>query len=131
MGEATGTYQGYFDDVPASNIFWPYIEAIKELGITVGCNPPANTLYCPDTKVKHAQLATFLARAMVIDHLTASEDHFSDDNGIVHENNINLLKDRGIIKGCGGTDLCPWAAVKRKDMARWVVRAFNLWQGAP
>lgn len=131
LGEATGTYQGYFDDVPVSNVFWLYIEAIKELGITVGCNPPANTLYCPDKKVTRAQLATFLARALDIDHLTASEDHFTDDNNSVHHNNINLMRDRRIIAGCGGTLFCPNAAVKRKDMARWVVRAFNLWQGKP
>ena len=131
LGESTDTYKGCFEDVPESHIFWPYIEAIKELGITVGCNPPENTRYCPDDTVTRAQLATFLARAMGIDRSASENDHFSDDDTSIHQNNINLLKDRGIVTGCGNDRFCPEAGVKRKDMARWIVRAFNLWQGAP
>jgi hypothetical protein len=128
LGESTDTYRGYFDDVPSSHIFWPYIEAMKELGITAGCT---TSRYCPNANVTRAQLATFLARAMGIDGSSAQADHFSDDDTNVHENNINLLKDRGIVTGCDGTRFCPNSGVKRKDMARWVVRAFDLWQGAP
>jgi hypothetical protein len=128
LGESTGTYRGYFNDVPSTNTFWREIEALKELGITAGCN--ANN-YCPNAAVTRGQLATFLARAMKIDHLTSRNNHFSDDNTNVHQNNINLLRDRGIVAGCGGTSFCPNSGVKRKDMARWVVRAFDLWQGEP
>ena len=39
------------------------IEAIALDGITRGCNPPANTLYCPDEGVTRAQMAAFLVRA--------------------------------------------------------------------
>ncbi len=131
LGEATGSYQGYFVDVPITNIFWREIEALKELGITKGCNPPANDRYCPNDNVTRAQLATFLARALDIEGDPAKADHFSDDGNSVHHNNINLLRDRGIITGCGGTNFCPNTGVLRKDMARWVVRAFDLWQGAP
>ncbi|MGC2241293.1 MAG: hypothetical protein WA726_10680 [Acidimicrobiia bacterium] len=32
--------------------------------MTVGCNPPANTHFCPDQKVTRDQMATFLTRAL-------------------------------------------------------------------
>lgn len=39
------------------------IEAIAEAGITYGCNPPDNTLYCPHDDVLREQMAAFLHRA--------------------------------------------------------------------
>ncbi len=30
--------------------------------VTLGCNPPANDEFCPDSKVTRAQLAAFLKR---------------------------------------------------------------------
>ena len=131
LGRSTTSYKGYFTDVPQSNIFWPYIERIKRDGITVGCNPPANTKYCPNSNVTRAQLATFLARATGVQGKAAKADHFTDDNSSVHHNNINLMRDRWIINGCGGTNFCPNSGVKREHMAMWLVRGFNLWQGSP
>ena len=40
-----------------------YIEAVATEGITVGCNPPANSLFCPDDPVTRGQMAAFLVRA--------------------------------------------------------------------
>jgi hypothetical protein len=31
-------------------------------GVSLGCNPPTNDRYCPDTKVTRAQLSAFLKR---------------------------------------------------------------------
>jgi hypothetical protein len=31
-------------------------------GVSLGCNPPTNDMYCPDTKVTRAQLSAFLKR---------------------------------------------------------------------
>jgi hypothetical protein len=31
-------------------------------GVSLGCNPPTNDLYCPDAKVTRAQLSAFLKR---------------------------------------------------------------------
>ena len=52
-----------FVDVPASNPFFGYIERLKQQGITTGCNPPANDLYCPLDNVPRQQMAAFLIRA--------------------------------------------------------------------
>lgn len=52
-----------FNDVPASNPFFQYIEALSASGITGGCqlSPP---LYCPDATLTRGQMAVFLAKAL-------------------------------------------------------------------
>jgi hypothetical protein len=40
------------------------IEALSASGITSGCNPPANTKFCPNEYVTRGQMAAFLARAL-------------------------------------------------------------------
>jgi len=46
------------------NIHEGAIEAIAAEGITKGCNPPVNDLYCPDSTVTRGQMAAFLTRAL-------------------------------------------------------------------
>ncbi|MGH8947150.1 MAG: hypothetical protein ACRDVL_13510 [Acidimicrobiia bacterium] len=53
----------YFTDDNRS-IFQADINAIAEAGITKGCNPPANTLYCPREAVSRGAMAAFLRRAL-------------------------------------------------------------------
>ena len=40
------------------------IEAIAAVGITKGCNPPDNDMFCPNGAVTRGQMAAFLHRAM-------------------------------------------------------------------
>lgn len=51
-----------FNDVPNSHTFHNAIDWMKVNGITVGCNPPANTNYCPDDNVTRGQMAAFMKR---------------------------------------------------------------------
>jgi hypothetical protein len=51
-----------FDDVPDSNQFHESIAWMQENGITIGCNPPANTQYCPEDNVSRQQMAAFMRR---------------------------------------------------------------------
>ena len=57
---ASGTNTFADDD---SSIFEGDIEALAGAGITKGCDPPANTLDCPDDPVTRGQMAVFLTRA--------------------------------------------------------------------
>ena len=59
---APATSTDHFDDDNGST-FESDINAIAESGITRGCNPPANTRYCPTEQVERDQMASFLARA--------------------------------------------------------------------
>ena len=51
-----------FDDVPGSNSFHSDIDWLKNAGVTLGCNPPANTRYCPNDFVTRAQMSAFMRR---------------------------------------------------------------------
>jgi hypothetical protein len=53
-----------FDDVPDASPHHADITAIKNAGITAGCNPPTNNLYCPDTAVRRDQMASFMRRGL-------------------------------------------------------------------
>jgi hypothetical protein len=51
-----------FNDVPDNHTFHEAIGWMADNGITLGCNPPANTNYCPDDNVTRGQMAAFLRR---------------------------------------------------------------------
>ncbi|MFQ5518199.1 MAG: S-layer homology domain-containing protein, partial [Acidimicrobiia bacterium] len=51
-----------FDDVPTSHTFYSDIEWLRDSGVTKGCNPPANTQFCPGDNVTRGQMAAFLHR---------------------------------------------------------------------
>ncbi len=46
------------------HIFESAIERIAVAGVTVGCNPPSNNRFCPNSQVTREQMATFLTRAL-------------------------------------------------------------------
>lgn len=50
-----------FGDVPPSNPFYQYIEALAASGITGGCG---GGNYCPNSPVTRGQMAVFLAKAL-------------------------------------------------------------------
>jgi hypothetical protein len=118
----TARFDGGFDDVPpgasfATNIAWLFNE-----GITVGCDdsPP---LFCPNGLVTRGQMATFLTRALTLP--ATSTDYFTDDEGSVHEANINRLRAAGITAGCGPTTFCPNGIVTRGQMAAFLHRGLG------
>lgn len=57
-----GTGDWFVDD--DDSIFEGDIDRIKMAGVTVGCNPPDNTNFCPGEPVGRDQMASFLARAL-------------------------------------------------------------------
>lgn len=114
-----------FRDDDAS-MFENEIENIASKGITRGCNPPTNDLFCPDDPVTRGQMAAFIRRT--IDTPDASKDHFADDEGSTFESDINALAEAGIAKGCNppkNDKFCPGSNVTRGEMAAFLVRAFH------
>jgi hypothetical protein len=51
-----------FNDVPNSNTFHNNIEWLSENDVTRGCNPPSNSLFCPEDNVTREQMAAFMQR---------------------------------------------------------------------
>lgn len=58
--------EDFFGD-DAGSIHESAINAIAAEMVTFGCNPPANTDYCPDQPVSRGQMASFLVRALDLD----------------------------------------------------------------
>jgi hypothetical protein len=99
------------------------IEAIVAEGITFGCDAEGPR-YCPDDFVTRAQMASFLARAL--DLPASKTNFFADDNGSVHEDNINRVAEAGITVGCAPVLYCPNEFVTRAQMASFLARALGL-----
>jgi hypothetical protein len=103
------------------------IEWLAREGITKGCNPPDNNLFCPDDVVTRGQMAAFLNRFLNLP--LATVDHFTDVKGSTFESDINRLAEAGITKGCNppaNDRFCPGDRVSREQMAAFVVRALEL-----
>ena len=75
------------------------INKLAAAGITSGCNPPANSRFCPDRTLTRAEFAAFVARGLSTSH-HLDQDFFVDDNGHVLENSINRIAEAGITVGC-------------------------------
>ncbi len=136
LGSAIGTVVVWlepgFDDVPESNIFHDEIIWLASQRITMGCNPPDNTLFCPGDPLTRGQMAAFLVRALELTD-DGGGDLFVDDNGSVFEHDIDKLGTAGVTRGCNpplNNRFCPNDAVTRGQMAAFLVRAYSLSSGA-
>lgn len=101
------------------------IDALFAAGITRGCNPPANDLYCPHAPVTRGQMASFLIRAL---GLPGGDSIFMDISDSVHRTDIDALSSAGITRGCNPPDntrYCPREPVTRQQMASFLVRAID------
>ncbi len=119
MGKAPSA--GFVDT--ASSIFEHDIDAIADANVTLGCNPPRNSRYCPDDLVTHGHMAAFLTRAWNLK--STSTNYFYDDNGTTFENDINAVAAAGITIGCGNGKFCQSSPVTREQMASFIRRAIS------
>jgi hypothetical protein len=116
-----------FEDVADTDKFAAPITWLRLEGITLGCNPPANTAFCPKDTVSRGQMAALLARSLRLHE--AAADAFTDDDGSVFEQDIDRIAAAGITLGCNPPDndqFCPGGSVLRGQMAAFIVRAFRL-----
>jgi hypothetical protein len=118
-------FEGTFADDDGS-VFLSDIEWLAAEDITKGCNPPYNTLFCPDQTVTRGQMAAFLARAL--NYTAAPDAGFTDIAGITFETDINKLAAAGVTKGCNppaNSRYCPDSPVTRGQMAAFLHRALG------
>ena len=116
---------GSFDDVPASDQFYTFIENIFHHGVTGGCS---QTSYCPTGSALRKQMAVFVLKSReglgyqpppatgIFQDVPAS-DPFAPW--------IEELYNRGVVAGCGaGPTYCPDNPVLRQQMAVFLLKTF-------
>jgi len=106
LAPATDDYYTDDDDSP----FEDDINRLAEADLTFGCG---TTRFCPEAFVTRAQLAAFVARALSLP--PATQDYFTDDDGNLHEDNINRIAEAEITEGCAPDLYCPDDTVTRVE----------------
>jgi hypothetical protein len=102
------------------------VNALARAGLVGGFGDGS---YRPQAPVTREQMATFLVRAG--DHrsgtpLVRTADHFRDDAGSVHEAAIDKAAGAGVASGTGDERYSPAPAVRRDQMATFLVRLVDL-----
>lgn len=118
---------GAFADDDGS-VFEADIEWLAETGITRGCNPPVNTLFCPDASVTRGQMATFLVRLAGLEGIEV-DTAFSDTGTSEFAASIAMLAAIGVTEGCNppaNDRFCPDDPVTRGQMAAFLTRLLNI-----
>lgn len=96
------------------------------IGVTKGCNPPDNRMFCPSDTVTRGEMAAFLVRALGYTD-DGGGDLFVDD-GSVFERAIDKLATAGVTEGCKPPDndmFRPNSPVTRAQMAAFLHRALG------
>jgi hypothetical protein len=124
-----------FDDVDPSFEHAENINKLANIDLVEGTNRSGGDEYDPQSGVTRAQMASFIRRALsfvddgevnpLSEPPESDDDYFSDDDGSIHEDNINAIADVGIVEGFEDGDYRPGANVFRDQMASFVMRAFN------
>lgn len=120
-----------FTDI-SDSVHWENINKIAELRITLGCNPPDNTKFCPLAPVTRGQMAAFLTRALGL--VNRAPNPFVDDDDSPFQADIEKMAAAGITVGCNPPDFdrfCPDRPVTRAQMAAFLVRAYGFVDRSP
>jgi hypothetical protein len=119
----------YFTDVPITDPNFPYVQKLKEQGITLGC---AATLFCPNDIATRETAAVFIIRGkmkglfgdnfpfpatQIFNDVPSTDPNFSF---------VQKFSEMGLTNGCSATPalFCPNAPLTRDMTAVFLVRAF-------
>jgi len=123
----TYTQTPYFTDVPSTDPFFPYIQKLRDLGITKGCGA---TAFCPGDPINRWAAAILIIRGKLA---SLAGDNFPfpaapyavdvppNDLGFPF---IQKMYELGITSGCTATAYCPDRVITRQEMAVFLTRAF-------
>ena len=117
----------YFTDVPASDPSFPYVQKLRDLGITSGCSV---TAFCPNDMVPRWMAAEFIVRAKMnalfgdnfTYPFTPSFADIAPTSPVFPY--IQKLFELGITSGCTPNEFCPNDPITRQQAAVFIVRGF-------
>lgn len=104
------------------NVHEPAINKLADADVVHGVSVER---YDPEGRVTRAQMASFIVRAHA---LVSGElppvimDHFADDDGSVHEANINRAAEAGLVRGAEPGTYEAHRPVRRDQMASFLTR---------
>ncbi|MGA7228197.1 MAG: L,D-transpeptidase family protein [Acidimicrobiia bacterium] len=98
-------------------------------GITLGCNPPDNTKFCPDRPISRGEMSALFKRAVdqliVVDPGDVDPSRFVDTQASLYVNSAAWLAASGITVGCNppaNDKYCPAQDVTRGQLAVFLKR---------
>ena len=98
------------------------------MGVTRGCSP---TEYCPTDQITRGQMAAFIRRYLELPAVAVESSAYTDIAGHLFEEDIEAITTAGIGFGCGDTTYCADAPLKRNEMAKFLVLAFEFAAAGP
>lgn len=113
-----------FDDTAAS----PFKHAINQVSAVGVVRGFADGTYRPRATVSRAQMATYLVNLYeetTGETLTATRDYFDDDDGSIHESNINKIAGAGITRGTATRTYSPGLPVRRGQIGSFLARVLD------
>lgn len=127
------TLTPYFQDVPATDPLFPYVQRLADLGVTNGCqaSPP---LFCPTQAIPQGQMAKFMIVGwMKVNNLStftySQTPYFTDVPPTdMFFSYIQKMMDMQFWTGCGSGQYCESSSVTRAQMAPLIMRSL---EGAP
>ncbi|MFN7937227.1 MAG: SBBP repeat-containing protein [Bryobacteraceae bacterium] len=113
----------YFTDVPATHPFFKWIQKLRQINVTQGCNL---TQYCPDESVTRGQMAAFLIRSKFGNNFQYPSGQAFTDVPTNHAfySHIQKLRQTGVTLGCTATVFCVNDPTTRSQMAAFLTRMF-------
>ncbi|MBU1222008.1 S-layer homology domain-containing protein [Myxococcota bacterium] len=124
MGETTSSagLNAYFSDT-TDTFSTPYINRLKELGITNGCG---TGIFCPDDATLRRDAVVFVLRAMGESESSVPVNQYFSDISGYSAGWINRAFELGIVSGCTATTFCPDSDLNRDAAAAILARAYNV-----
>jgi subtilisin family serine protease len=121
-------WAGFLDT--AGSVHRYAIDCVVDYGLASGTSA---TTFSPQLQLTRGQVASLLAGLVErAGRLPASApDAFTDDNGSVHEPNINRLAALGVLRGTGATTYSPSADITRGQLASLLVGVQEFLLGEP
>ena len=114
----TYTQTPYFGDVPATYLYFPWIQKMQDLGIALPCSP---TQFCPEAPVTRGIMAVLIIRGrygMATPSNYPATPYFADvPTTHPYFPWIQKMEQLGITSGCAPSSYCPNDPVTRGQMA--------------
>jgi hypothetical protein len=128
------TMTPYFSDVHATDWRFPYVQKLRDLGITIGTsNGPGPPTFSPEVTATRRDAAVFVMRAYAlhafggIDAFTACTNPFFTDvpTSDIAFRYIQEMRSLGFTQGTSASTYSPDVAASRENIAVFAERAFD------